>query len=746
VYIAVNAHDSPASVAAGGVAFDPLSGGTTTITASAPGFSDHVSSSRDVTVSQPGITISDVSDYHRDNRLGSDLQKPFRITLGGANHGGVTVHIASNDSTVALVSPDATTAGSAAIDIDLADGQTTKTFYVQGVSQASGTVTISATQELFTDGNLQVEVVAPIVFIRNQLNTNTTTLSADDPFRVGTGYIAANGSAYSARVSAAEGPLAVTLISSDSLVGQLITSEETGSPVVVYIAVNAISSPASVAAGGVAFHPFSGGTTTISASAPGFNDYVTSSRDVTVSQPVITISDVSEFHHDNRLGSDLQKPFRITLGGGNHGGVTVHIASSDSAIVLVSPDAHTSGSSAIDVTIPDGQTTKNFYVQGVSQATGTATISVTQELFTDGSVQVEVVPPVAIIRGLSASTTILSADDPFQVRTAYIAANGNAYATRVSATGEALAVTLNSSNPSVGQLTTNEGGGSPLTVYVAVNAYDSPTTVAASGIAFDPLSDGTTTVTASAPGFDGSYARSSTQVTVSQPGIILTDEQWGDYRIGGGLQVRYRLTFGGSEHGGVSVRVASDDTSRLLVSPDATTAGTSFIDIFIPDGQSTADFYVQGVNGVTGAVTLTASSAQFDDGTAVVNVVPGVVSIINLNTSTNASAEDDPFRVRTGYLSTDESTFHYAPVSPAGPLQVLLSSSNTSVGQLKTAAQTGAAVTVEVPVNDFNSPSTVSLGGVAFDPIAAGTTTISTSVIGFNNSWYSSTATVTVSP
>lgn len=183
-----------------------------------------------------------------------------------------------------------------------------------------------------------------------------------------------------------------------------------------------------------------------------------------------------------------------------------------------------------------------------------------------------------------------------------------------------------------------------------------------------------------------------------------------------------------------------------MVSPNATTAGTSFIDVFVPDGQTSFDFYVQGINGVTGSVILTAISALFADGTATVEVVPAVLQILNLSTSTTCGAADDPFQVRTGYVHSNGTTFLYALVSPAGPVHVLLTSSNAGVGLLRTAAEYLAQVTVDVQPNTYDSPSTVIAGGVAFDALAAGSTTVSASSIGFNNSWSQASATVTVAP
>ena len=251
---------------------------------------------------------------------------------------------------------------------------------------------------------------------------------------------------------------------------------------------------------------------------------------------------------------------------------------------------------------------------------------------------------------------------------------------------------------------------------------------------------------ATATGTNNAYSGSTVTVTVSQPTITMTDSWHGDRRIGGGLQAPYSLTLGGSAHGGVTVRVASSDTTRILLAPDATTAGTAFIDLFIADGQTTKGFYIQGINGVTGTITLTATNAAFVTGTTTVGLVPGAINIYNLSSSLPVTSADDQFIVRTGYINTSGNSFQYASVSPAGPLHVLLTSSNPAVGQLKTAAATGAQVTVDVAVNAYDSPATVGTGGAAFDPLTTGTSTVSANVSGFNNGWSGAAVSVTVTP
>jgi len=72
------------------------------------------------------MTITD--PWHGAYRVGSSLQHTLRLTLGGANHGGVTVTVTSSDANKLRLAPNATTAGDSngTLNIAFADGETYK--------------------------------------------------------------------------------------------------------------------------------------------------------------------------------------------------------------------------------------------------------------------------------------------------------------------------------------------------------------------------------------------------------------------------------------------------------------------------------------------------------------------------------------------------------------------------------------------------------------------------------------------
>jgi hypothetical protein len=247
-------------------------------------------------------------------------------------------------------------------------------------------------------------------------------------------------------------------------------------------------------------------------------------------------------------------------------------------------------------------------------------------------------------------------------------------------------------------------------------------------VAFDPLTAGTTTVSAEIPGYI-SIPTASLEVVVSAPAITL----YAPDRVGSGLQTSGSFYLGAGNHGGVTVTLTSSDPAKLRLSTDPAVEGAGSIDIFMADGQTSSPyFYVQALEGLTGTVTLTASAPGFTDDTDPVEILQPVVQLTGLSTPTTTLSDEDPFRVQVGIAANGVNWTQAQDVrAGADPLTATLTSSHAAVGQLVTLAQSGASVTVQiVPGEDF-SPSTVAGGGVAFDPLTAGTTTVSAEIPGY---------------
>ncbi len=94
------------------------------------------------------------------------------------------------------------------------------------------------------------------------------------------------------------------------------------------------------------------------------------------------------------------------------------------------------------------------------------------------------------------------------------------------------------------------------------------------------------------------------------------------------------------------MRIASSNPAIARVAANATTPGTAFVDVFVPDGSSDASFYVQGA--ALGPVNITASQAQFATGTLARDVVQPVLQIAGLSPSQTSLSPDNEFYAYPG--------------------------------------------------------------------------------------------------
>lgn len=733
VGIAPGSWASTSSFAAGAVALDAGVAGTATVTASIPGFNTTSVSSLDVAVTTPLITAYDVT-------VGSGLQRsaPYAF-LGASAHGGVSVTITSRDPTTVLVSPDPNTAGSASIAIPVADGQSLAYFYVQALEGQTGPVFVDVTAPGFDPDSALITVAQPAVDIVS-LSQSTTTLTADDVFYMRTGVANGQQTALSEVQAVRAGGAAVdiTVTSSNTGAGLLITSADTASTFVQTVQPITSNTPTSLATGGVAFAPVGAGVTTVTATATGFITTSNASRAVTVSQPTLSVNGY-------RVGSGLQYGnLNASLSATDHGGVTVRLESTDPQTLLVSPNDSTPGTAFIDVPVADGGNLARYYIQGVEGATGTADVRVTAPGFAADSATNTVEPPHIEMVGLLNSQNTFGADDAFQVRIGVPFSGGSSLQIlqTIRAGGAPVDFTVNNSNSGVGQLETSATTGSTIVMTIPVGEFWTPSSVATGGIAFDPLGIGTTVVTATAPGFTPTTAGTQT-VTVSAPGMTVADR-----RVGAGLQyANLSAILGAANHGGVTVRVTSSNPGVLLVAPNATTVGTGFIDVAVADGFTVVPFVIQGVEGQDASATLTFSAPGFTNGVATMTVEPPAIELISLGSSYSTDASDDVFQVRTGVAFSNNTRLQLSqPIRFGGTaVTATITSSDGTAATLVTQSGSGATATVTLGEGEVVSPATVAGGGVAIDPLSVGATTISVTIPGFVST-ADGTRVVTITP
>jgi hypothetical protein len=193
------------------------------------------------------------------------------------------------------------------------------------------------------------------------------------------------------------------------------------------------------------------------------------------------------------------------------------------------------------------------------------------------------------------------------------------------------------------------------------------------------------------------------------------------------LQRNTSFSLGFSLHGGTTVRVASADSSKLLVSPNATTPGTPFFDVFLPNGTATVPYYTQGVEGVVFDSTFVVISAPlFQTSSTLVRVLQPIFEIVSLNTNrTTAEVEDTPqIRLATP-VGTSNTVFTVDEVRAGGLTYTFsLISDSAAVLDLVTQAGTADSVTLTIGPGQSATPIGISLGGVAVRSAAAGVTTL----------------------
>jgi hypothetical protein len=437
---------------------------------------------------------------------------------------------------------------------------------------------------------------------------------------------------------------------------------------------------------------------------------------------------------DIAVGAGLQASSVAELASSQHGGVTVTISSSDASLVRVSPNSATPGAASIALTIPAGQTSVAYYVQGLENAVGSATVTVTPSAaFPSGSHTVTVVPAAVEIVDLKPTQTALAANDAaLYVRTGISGAAGLDLVQQVRAGGPPFLVTLTNNNAAVAQLVSDEPSATGQIVTKQIQPGSFQTQAIASGtlfgLAFDPLAAGSTVVTVTGPPGVVTTALGVRTVTVTDgiavPGLV---------SVGSGLQTETAATLNGSAHGGVDVTITSSDPARVRVSPDEATPGTSSIIVTVPAGQTAVPYYVQGIEGTTGAASVTVTlPGGSPTATHAVKVVPSGVEIAALDAATTMlSASDADWRVQVGIPLPDNTALASLQSVRAGgpPFVVSLVNSNAGVAQLTTdepPAQ-GQSVTKSIPPG-FSSTQPVGPGtlhGLTFDPVTTGMTGVS---------------------
>jgi len=724
VAIAPGESNSPPSVVNGGVAIDGLAAGTVDIDASIPGFIPTTSIPKTVTISAPVVTFTSLPWT-----VGSGLQVNTRyVRLSGTQHGGKTVHVAVGDSNSILIAPDATTVGSGTLDLFIADGASFVTFSVMVLEGVTGDFAITGDTPGFAQGYTTV-TAAPPFFAFGGLGTSIDTLDPVDHFYVKIGI--PNGSftgitqSQKARIG---GPgITATVFSSDAAVGLLETSTTLSDTAVVYIAPGQLTSPTTIVTGGMAFDGVGIGISQVTASLLGFAPVTTGIKDVTVSQPSIGLTNVF-----TKVGAGLVTGKNwVSLGASQHGGVTVHIASLDPALALVSTHPDSVGTPSVDIFIDDGGTSAGFWVHALEDTIGAVTIEATSPLFVAASRITDVVRPAIKLNGLLSTIDTIDPDDNFYVSIGYpnsTSTNISTQKVRPGSSGFDVDITLD--DPAVGRFITLADTTDTITLNIPVGVTNTPTTVATGGVALDGLTAGTVQVETSSSRTD-QITSSFKTVTVTAPTINSSITA----KLGAGLQTQASAALSAAGHGGVTVNITSNDPALMLLATGSLNSGQASIDVFVPNGSTSAQFWVQGMDGMIGMADFLITVPQFVSKADSIDVVQPGVEIVSLGASLDVSDAPDQFYARVGYPATDNSMIGSSRRQDrrggAPPLEVTLISNNGAVAEMVDSSANNDTLTVQITAGNETSPTTIVTGGTGLVGLSSGQTIVTAAIPGF---------------
>jgi hypothetical protein len=709
-----------------GVQIDPIGVGTVTVTGSVPGLVPLPGAVRTYTVNPALISLPTSAEVGAGLQYGS-----YSISLSGPNHGGTTVKLKVLTPGIALVQPDNSTAGTDSIDIVFPDGTTNLSYWIAGVEGVvNDSVLVEASALNFLPDTTKIYVRQPAIELQG-VPTTTGSLSANNNIyvQVGIGNVAnTTMNAYQGPRTGGSLPRIATVSVTPGTAATLVDS--TGTPAstkTVTIPVGQYYSPTSLPQG-LQLDPLSAGTETFVASMSGFTPLPAATRTMTISGPVISMSTSAE------IGSGLQYgSYSVNLGATAHGGVTLRLRTDSAGIALIQKDAVTLGADTVDYSVPDGTGSVNFWLAGLENITEDS-IRVIAEVveggFAPDTMMVHVRRPAFELQGVPASTTTLSPNANVYVQFGVPNLAGttmNAYqGSRVGGTPPTFYV--RSDAPTVVRIADSATTGDSLAITAPAGQYYTPTTVGSGGLAIDPFTNGATNIVALHPVFLPLGA-ATRPITVSTPVISVNTGT-----VGSGLQRSQSFNLGGgTQHGGVDVVVKSSAPGVLKVAPDAFTPGTDSIIISLPNGSNGGSFYVQGMEDTTGTPTIFVSASGFSTGSAGYTVVTPAIELTSLPTSTTAGAANTAFWAQVGVANGIYTTMNEYQNVRAGSPGVLVTFSNGAAGiaQLVTTALTADTVAVAIPIGQYYTPTNVASGGVAFDPLTAGTTTINATATGF---------------
>jgi hypothetical protein len=718
--------------AASDLALRPELGGSTTVTATAPGFVSTDAASKDVTISQSTINITAPGSV---SAIGAGLQDTFTVKLSTrAPSGGLQVTVTSLTPSVCLAAKDEATPGIASAPyahvVTVAGGHYSKNFAIQALEgvDAPCRVSAAATTGQYSSDEFEINVRAAGLRIRSLASTTAGT-SANDSFFIDVGIPKDNLSdlrwVQTVRAGAPQ-PLTVEACSSEEGVGLIATPTP---PAAKCKSATIAANSSATATNAVQFDPVWIGTgtgaTTVDARATGLVTTDTGSVDVVVTGVALSFDDTGV----DRVGAGLMETFKVKSSKDVSSDTNVTVTSLTPTTCQVAVDETTNPLNEVIVVLKAGYQSKAFSIHGVEDAQGACQLRATAATMTEGYASYDVVPAALRIRNLSSSKTISSSNDAFNVDVGIAKTDLTTLdATQKVRTGSAgKVITVCSSSPTVGAVINGPPAGEGCaTTTILASKYTDAT------LKFDTGVGGQTTVEATAPNHITTDA-GSVDVTVTGSGSLAVIS--GVNAVGAGLQDgSFLVRAGSATTGTVTVTVTTLTPAACLVASSGTSTGDTTVQVSIPASATDSNaFWVQGLENVVAACQLQATALTgYLPGSGGTDIVRPALRISGLLASQIYSGANDNFNVQIGTAKSDQSDLEVVQAARwGGPgFDFTIWHSNPPVADLTSTIPPSPAEQVTGRINPASSISAE--GQLQFDPVAEGGTSVSASHPSFN--------------
>jgi hypothetical protein len=661
----------------------PGNAGSATISVgTATGFSTSSNyTSFTATVVAPSLSL-----YSGNQITGVNMEVGNNVYLPVPPPNPITVTVTCNNGSIAAISSSGTVVGGTTLTFtNVTAAGYLPTFYVQG--ETTGTTTLTVTAPGYNNVTGTINVYPSGFTFAGNSGFSTTTFSAPTPVTVYATVLNPQTLTYytTGQISPGVAPISVPVTSGTTSVGTVVTSPLIFNP--------------GDSTKTTTFQPSSAGTSTISIGTP--TGYSTSSNYTTLTATV-TAPQLSFYNGNLLTGVKLQQQNNVYLPVAPPNPVTVTVTCNGPGIALISNSGTVVGGTTLTFTnVTTAGYLPAFYVQGVT--TGTTTLTVTASGYTSATATINVYPSGFTFAGGGAiGTTTFSGPTAINVYASILNPGTLTYSSLapLSPGVGPVSVGLTSSNTVVGTIST-----SPLTFNTGDQTMSS---------SFQPTSAGTSTISIVQPqGFSTPASYTSFTATVTAPALSFygTTQTTGSH-----LEVQNNGYLPVAPPNPVTVTITSNGPSIATLSTNATTVGTTTLTFTnVTASGYLPPFFVQGQS--VGSTTLTISAPGYTNGTATITVNPSGFTFAGAyNSGLPATAGAAPTQLSVYPSILTPGTLAYAGVAQLNPglggTNVVVTSSNTAVG----------TITTSPVVFNGGEPNTYLPTG--FKPVAAGTTNI----------------------